>query len=214
MNNKSGTCSAENSLNDLLYPPDAVFLNYSDAELDMNCALETEQENDAISDAQLICFDLLHNSDNTIKFTPRTCVKKDILNKGHPKISRGNPRAISSIDVELCDVKLKIGFEPITLLLSDASMGWAESDTDSDIEYSSDSDSSSDGSQTRKRRKHRRARKPPKPPRESPRESPRNSAADRPCRVQWHHNYEHARPRIRNRIPKLSDIDTAIYLFL
>ena len=38
-NNKSETCSDEISLNDLLHPPDAVFLNYSDAELDINCDL-------------------------------------------------------------------------------------------------------------------------------------------------------------------------------
>ena len=65
--NKSGICSSENSLNDLLHPPDAVLLNYSDAELYINCALEAEQKNDAISEAQLACCDLLHNSDNTVE---------------------------------------------------------------------------------------------------------------------------------------------------
>ena len=79
-----------------------------------------------------------------------------ILNKGYPKVIRGNPRAISPIDVEFCDLDLKNCFEPLTLLLSDAFMGWAESDID-DSEYSSDSDGSSDSSQTRKR-----PRRPPR----------------------------------------------------
>ena len=126
-------------------------------------------------------------------------LKKYILNKGHPKLSRGNPRPISSMGVEFYDVKLKNCFEPLTLLLCNDSMGWAESGTDSDSEYSSDSDSSSDSSQPRKRL--------------SP-ESPRNSAADRPSRVQRRHDYEHARRRIRDKISELSDIDTAIYLLL
>ena len=86
-------------------------------------------------------------------------VKKDILTKGYPKINRGSSRAISSIDVEFCDVKLKICFEPLAFLLLDGSMGWAESDTASDSEHSSDIDSSSDKSQTRKRRKRLHALK-------------------------------------------------------
>ena len=61
-NYKPGTYSSDISLNDLLHPSDDVLLNYSDAELDINCALEAEQENDALSEGQLICCDLLHNS--------------------------------------------------------------------------------------------------------------------------------------------------------
>ena len=91
-------------------------------------------------------------------------------------------------------------------------MGWAESDTDSDSEYSSDVDSSSHSSQARKR-KLRCARKPRKPPRKLP-EYPRNSAANRPSRVQRRHIYEHPRRRIKDKISKLSGINTAIYLYL
>ena len=104
--------------------------------MDINYALEQEQENDAISEAEVICCNLLHNPDDTIKLERRICVKKDILNKSHPEISRGSPRTISSIGVDFCDVKLKNRFEPLTLFLSDASMGWAKSDTDSESEYS------------------------------------------------------------------------------
>ena len=74
-NNNSGTFSSEISLNDLLHPSDAVVLNYSDVELDINCALEAEQKNYAIYEAQLICCDLLHNSDDTVMLARRICVK-------------------------------------------------------------------------------------------------------------------------------------------
>ena len=48
-NNEPGTASSDISLNDVLNPPGAVLLNYSFAELDINYALETDQENDAVS---------------------------------------------------------------------------------------------------------------------------------------------------------------------
>ena len=92
-------------------------------------------------------------------------------------------------------------------------MGWTERDTDSYSEYSSDSYISSNSSQTRIRRKRRRPRKPPEPS-HKPSESPRNCAADRPSKVKRRHNYEHARRRIRDKISELSEIGTAIYLFL
>ena len=136
------------------------------------------------------------------------CVKKDILNKSHPKISRGKPRAVAAIDVNFCDVELKNRFEPLTLLLSDASLDWAGNDTESESDYSTDDDRSSVSSRTRKR-KRQRVRKPREPP-----DPPRNNAPDRPSRMQRRHNYEHARRRIRDKISELSDIDTAIYLFL
>ena len=129
-------------------------------------------------------------------------VKKDFLNKGHPKISRGKPRTIPVIDLDFCDVELKIRFEPLTLLLSDPSLGWAESDTDSESEYISGDDNSSVCSRTRKRKRH--SRKPREPP-----ERPRNNAPDRPSRVQRRHNYEHARRRIRDKISGRSDMDAA-----
>ena len=175
-NNPTGTVLSDISLNDVLNPPDDVLLKYSDAELDIYYALEPQQKNDAVSEAQLICCDLLHNPDETVKLARRMCLKKDILNKGHPKISRSKPRTISAIDVYFCDVELKNRFEPLTLLLADASLGWAESDTDSESEYSSYSDSSSDSSRTRKRK--RRSRKPREPP-----EPPRKNAPDRLSRV-------------------------------
>jgi len=205
-NNKPESVSPDISLNDVLNPPDAVLLKYSDAELDVNYALEPQHENNAISEAQLICCDLLHNSDETVKLARRMCVKKDILNKSHPKISRGKPRAVAAIDVNFCEVKLKNRFEPLTLLLSDASLGWAENDSESETEYSTDDDNSSVSSRTRKRKRRPRKRsEPPDPPPRAP---------DRPSRVQRRHNYEHARRRIRDKISKLSDIDTAIYLYL
>ena len=74
-NSKPGTFSYKISMNDLLHPPDAVLLNYFDAELEINCALEADQKNEAISEAQLICCDLLNNSDDTIKLARRICVK-------------------------------------------------------------------------------------------------------------------------------------------
>ena len=97
----------------------AVLLKYPDAETDINYALEPEQENYAVSEAQLMCCDLLHNPNDTVKIARRMCIKKYILNKGHPKISRGKPRAVPAIDVDFCDVELKSRFEPLTLLLSD-----------------------------------------------------------------------------------------------
>ena len=93
-----------------------------------------------------------------MKLARRMCVKNCILTKGHPKISRGKPRAIRAIDLDFCDVELKNRFEPLTLLWSDASLGRAETDSDSESEYSSYSHSSSDSSRTRKRK--RRSLKP------------------------------------------------------
>ena len=75
-NNQSGTVSSDISLNDLLNPPDFVLLKYSDAEIDINYALEPEQENDAVSETQLICCDLLHNLDDTVKLARRLYVLK------------------------------------------------------------------------------------------------------------------------------------------
>ena len=75
-NNKTGMCSPEIFSNNLLDPPNGVLSNYSEAELDINCALVAEQENYATSEAQLICCNLTHNSDNTVKLARRTCVKK------------------------------------------------------------------------------------------------------------------------------------------
>ena len=49
--NKSEKNSSDISLNEILYPPNDVLLNYSDAELEINCALEAEKENDAIYEA-------------------------------------------------------------------------------------------------------------------------------------------------------------------
>ena len=136
--------------------------------------------------------------------------KKYVLNKGHLKISRGIPRVASPIDVEFCDLDLKNRFKPLTHLLSDDSMGWAECNTD-DSEHSSDSESSSDNSPTNKR-----CRRPPRgrPHKPEPPEPPRHSAPDKPSRIQRRHNYIHAQWGIRDKKAKLSDMNTTNYLSL
>ena len=65
-NNKPGTISSDISLDDVINPPTAFLLKYSDAELDIIYALDPQQKIDVISEAQLICCDLLHNPDDTV----------------------------------------------------------------------------------------------------------------------------------------------------
>ena len=198
--------SRDISVDDLLSPPDEVLLDAHDAELDIQYALENE--NNVQRRAQLLTYDLLTNDDVSVKLARCLCVKEDILNKGYDKMSRNKPRVNCNIDVNLADLSLHNRFEPLTRLLSDMHGDCADSDSEFEDD-TSDTTSSSEQSPRRRRRRNRNRTRPPEVPPQPPEPERASMASQHKRRA----NYAHARRRIRDRISKMSDIDVALYLF-
>ena len=103
----------DTSVDALPNPPDEVWEEAFDGELDISCALEDTDGLDRR--AMLITSHLMTDPDNCVKLARKLFVEDDILKKRYPRKRLSEPRTIVPIDEEVADdVELHNQFDFLT----------------------------------------------------------------------------------------------------
>ena len=202
------------SVKDSLEPSDRVLSKIYDAGNNLSEACKTEMNE--LHLAQMTSVDLLSGENATLKLARKLCLNRDVLQGTFHKFVQPDSRRRFHPDITFNYPMLKNRFAPLANLLSDPELD-ENCDEPGDDSSSSHSDSSEASTATRRSTKRKRIKKPraisetpvPNPVTQPVIPQRRCSSSSVSTRRL---NYFSARRRLSDKISKMSDLDTLLYL--